>query len=100
MTTTFIINFRCRTFEEWEKDNTIIGDKGIAIIDYPDGYRKVVIGDGKTKCLDCKELKKFPKSVKIEYYGSKEEPKCIVQVSPEYESTISILPFSFARLVM
>ena len=65
MTTTFIINFRCRTFEEWEKDNTIIGDKGIAIIDYPDGYRKVVIGDGKTKCLDCKELKKFPKSVKI-----------------------------------
>ena len=47
MVTTFILNFRCRTLEEWEKDNTIIGDRGIAIIDYPDGYRKVVIGDGK-----------------------------------------------------
>ena len=28
--TTFILNFRCRTLEEWEKDNTIIGDKGTA----------------------------------------------------------------------
>ena len=37
--TTFILNFRCRTLEEWKKDNTIIGDKGIAIIDYPNGYR-------------------------------------------------------------
>ena len=65
MVTTFTVNFRCKTFEEWKKDNTIIGDKGIAIIDYPDGYRKVVIGDGKTKCLDCEELKRFPKSIKL-----------------------------------
>ena len=82
--TTFILNFRCRTLEEWEKDNTIIGDKGIAIIDYPDGYRKVVIGDGITKCLDCKELKKFPKSVKIEYYGKpKEEPNSFVKINED-----------------
>ena len=81
--TTFILNFRCRTFEEWEKDNTIIGDKGIAIIDYPDGYRRVVIGDGKTKCLDYKELKKFPKSVKIEYYGSKEEPNSFIKLNED-----------------
>lgn len=82
MVTTFTVNFRCRTLEEWEKDNTIIGDKGIAIIDYPDGHRKVVIGDGKTKCLDCKELKKFPKSVKIEYYGKlKEEPNSFVKIN-------------------
>ena len=83
MVTTFILNFRCRTLEEWEKDNTIIGDKGIAIIDYPDGYRKVVIGDGKTKCLDCKELKKFPKSIKIEYYGSKEEPNSFIKLNED-----------------
>ena len=84
MVTTFILNFRCRTLEEWEKDNTIIGDKGIAIIDYPDGSRKVVIGDGKTKCLDCKELKKFPKSVKIEYYGKpKEEPNSFVKINED-----------------
>lgn len=64
---TIILNFRCKTLEEWYKDNEIIGDGGIAIIDFPDGHRKVVVGDGKTKCLSCKELKKFPKSVKIEY---------------------------------
>lgn len=63
--TTFILNFRCKSLEEWEKSNEVIGDRGIAIIDYPDGHRKVVIGDGKTKCLDCKELKKFPKSIKL-----------------------------------
>ena len=27
MKTTFIINFRCKTFEEWKKDNTIINDE-------------------------------------------------------------------------
>ena len=52
--TTFILNFRCKPLEEWEKGNEVIGDGGIAIIDYPDSSRKVVIGDGKTKCLDCK----------------------------------------------
>lgn len=62
-----ILNFRCKTLEEWTNDNEIIGDGGIALIDFPDGHRKVVIGDGKTKCLDCKELKKFPKSLKINY---------------------------------
>ena len=83
MTTTFILNFRCKTLEEWEKSNEVIGDKGIAIIDYPDGSRKVVIGDGKTKCLDCKELKKFPKSIKIEYYGSKEEPNSFIKLNED-----------------
>lgn len=83
MTTTFTIKFLCRTFEEWENDNTIIGDKGIAIVDYPDGSRKVVIGDGKTKCLDCKELKKFPKSVKIEYYGPKTEPNSFIKINED-----------------
>ena len=83
MTTTFILNFRCKTLEEWEKSNEVIGDKGIAIIDYQDGSRKVVIGDGKTKCLDCKELKKFPKSVKIEYYGSKEEPNSFIKINED-----------------
>lgn len=81
--TTFILNFRCKTLEEWEKSNEVIGDKGIAIIDYPNGYRKVVIGDGKTKCLDCRELKKFPKSVKIEYYGPKEEPNSFVKINED-----------------
>ena len=81
--TTFILNFRCKTLEEWEKSNEVIGDKGIAIIDYLDGYRKVVIGDGKTKCLDCRELKKFPKSVKIEYYGPKEEPNSFVKLNED-----------------
>ncbi len=81
--TTFILNFRCKTLEEWEKSNEVIGDKGIAIIDYPDGYRKVVIGDGKTKCLDCRELKKFPKSVKIKYYGPKEEPNSFVKLNED-----------------
>lgn len=82
--TTFILNFRCKPLEEWEKGNEVIGDGGIAIIDYPDGSRKVVVGDGKTKCLDCKELKKFPKSVKIEYYGKpKEEPNSFVKINEE-----------------
>ena len=81
--TTFILNFRCKPLEEWEKSNEVIGDGGIAIIDYPDGHRKVVIGDGKTKCLDCKELKKFPKSVKIEYYGSKEEPNSFIKINED-----------------
>lgn len=81
--TTFILNFRCKKLEEWEKSNEVIGDRGIAIIDYPDGSRKVVIGDGKTKCLDCKELKKFPKSVKIEYYGSKEEPNSFIKLNED-----------------
>lgn len=82
--TTFILNFRCKPLKEWEKGNEVIGDGGIAIIDYPDGSRKVVIGDGKTKCLDCKELKKFPKSVKIEYYGKpKEEPNSFVKINED-----------------
>ena len=82
--TTFILNFRCKKLEEWEKCNEVIGDGGIAIIDYPDGSRKVVIGDGKTKCLYCKELKKFPKSVKIEYYGKpKEEPNSFVKINED-----------------
>lgn len=82
--TTFILNFRCKSLEEWEKGNEVIGDGGIAIIDYPDSSRKVVIGDGKTKCLDCKELKKFPKSVKIEYYGKpKEEPNSFVKINED-----------------
>ena len=35
------------------------------MIDFPDNSRKVVVGDGKTKCLDCEELKRFPKSIKL-----------------------------------
>lgn len=64
---TITLNFRCRTLEKWAKDNAVIGNGGIALIDFPDGHRKAVVGDGKTKCLDCKELKKFPKSLKINY---------------------------------
>lgn len=37
----------------------------IGLIDFPDNSIKVVVGDGKTKCLDCEELKKFPKSIEL-----------------------------------
>ena len=60
------ILFRCKTVEEWSKSDYILEKGEIGLIDFPDNSRKVVIGDGKTKCLDCKELKKFPKSIKLD----------------------------------
>lgn len=42
--------------ENWEKYGTILEDHEVAVIDYPDGNIKTVIGDGKSKALDCKEL--------------------------------------------
>ena len=65
------ILFRCKTVEEWSKSDYILEKGEIGLIDFPDNSRKVVIGDGETKCLDCEELKKFPKSIKL-------DPKCWV----------------------
>ena len=59
------IIFRCKTVEEWSNSDYILEKGEIGLIDFPDNSRKVVVGDGKTKCLDCEELKKFPKSIKI-----------------------------------
>ena len=78
------ILFRCKTVEEWSKSDYILEKGEIGLIDFPDNSRKVVVGDGKTKCLDCEELKKFPKSVKIEYYGKpKEEPNSFAKINEE-----------------
>lgn len=57
--------FRCKTEEEWSKSDYVLEKDEICLIDFPDNSRKVVVGDGKTKCLDCEELKKFPKSIKL-----------------------------------
>ena len=59
------IIFRCKTVEEWSKSDYILEKGEIGLIDFPDNSRKVVIGDGETRCLDCEELKKFPKSIKL-----------------------------------
>lgn len=59
------IIFKCKTVEEWSSSDYILEKGEIGLIDFPDNSRKVVVGDGKTKCLDCEELKKFPKSIKI-----------------------------------
>lgn len=59
------IIFKCKTVEEWSISDYILEKGEIGLIDFPDNSRKVVVGDGKTKCLDCEELKKFPKSIKI-----------------------------------
>lgn len=59
------IIFRCKTAEDWSKSDYILKKGEIGLIDFPDNSRKVVVGDGKTKCLDCEELKKFPKSIKL-----------------------------------
>ena len=59
------IIFKCKTVEEWSKFDYVLEKYEIGIIDFPDNSRKVVIGDGKTKCLDCEELKRFPKSIKL-----------------------------------
>ena len=59
------IIFRCKTAEEWSNSDYILEKGEIGLIDFPDDSRKVVVGDGKTKCLDCEELKKFPKSIKL-----------------------------------
>ena len=78
------IIFKCKTVEEWSISDYILEKGEIGLIDFPDNSRKVVVGDGKTKCLDCKELKKFPKSVKIEYYGKlKEEPNSFVKINED-----------------
>lgn len=42
--------------ENWEKYGTILMDHEVAVIDYPDGNIKTIIGDGKSKALECKEL--------------------------------------------
>ena len=65
------IIFRCKTVEEWSKSDYILEKGEIGLIDFPDNSRKVVVGDGETRCLDCEELKKFPKSIKL-------DPKCWV----------------------
>ena len=59
------IIFRCKTAEELSKLDYVLEKGEIGLIDFPDNSRKVVVGDGKTKCLDCEELKKFPKSIKL-----------------------------------
>ena len=59
------IIFKCKTVEEWSKTDYILEKGEIGLIDFPDNSRKVVVGDGKTKCLDCEELKRFPKSIKL-----------------------------------
>lgn len=59
------IIFKCKTVEEWSKLDYILEKDETGLIDFPDNSRKVVVGDGKTKCLDCEELKKFPKSIKL-----------------------------------
>ena len=59
------IIFKCKTAEEWSKTDYILEKGEIGLIDFPDNSRKVVVGDGKTKCLDCEELKRFPKSIKL-----------------------------------
>lgn len=59
------IIFKRKTVEEWCKSDYILEKGEIGLIDFPDNSRKVVVGDGKTKCLDCDELKKFPKSIKL-----------------------------------
>lgn len=59
------IIFKCKTVEEWSKLDYVLEKDEIGLIDFPDNSRKAVIGDGKTKCLDCEELKRFPKSIKI-----------------------------------
>lgn len=42
--------------ENWEKCDRVPMDHEIVVIDYPDGNIKTVVGDGKSKALDCKEL--------------------------------------------
>ena len=59
------IIFRCKTVKEWSNSDCILEKGEIGLIDFPDNSRKVVVGDGKTKCLDCEELKRFPKSIKL-----------------------------------
>lgn len=60
------ILFRCKTVEEWSKSDYILEKGEIGLIDFPDNSRKVVVGDGETRSLDCEELKKFPKSIKLD----------------------------------
>ena len=59
------IIFKCKTVEEWSKTDYILEKGEIGLIDFLDNSRKVVVVDGKTKCLDCEELKMFPKSIKL-----------------------------------
>ena len=42
--------------ENWEKCDKVPMNHEIVVIDYPDGNIKTVVGDGKSKALDCKEL--------------------------------------------
>lgn len=47
---------RHNSVENWEKCDKVPMDHEIVVIDYPDGNIKTVVGDGKSKTLDCKEL--------------------------------------------
>jgi hypothetical protein len=77
--------FKCKTVEEWSKSDYILEKGEIGLIDFPDNSRKVVIGDGKTKCLDCEELKKFPKSIKLvaKRWVSSHRLKAVVKVDED-----------------
>lgn len=44
------------SIENWEKCDKVPMNHEIVVIDYPDGNIKTVVGDGKSKALDCKEL--------------------------------------------
>lgn len=47
---------RHNSVENWERCDRVPMDHEIVVIDYPDGNIKTVVGDGKSKALDCKEL--------------------------------------------
>lgn len=85
MTAVTTIIFKCKTLKEWSEKECILEKDEIAIIEYPDNSRKVVIGDGKTNCLDCPELKKFPKSITAEgrKWVSKIELKSVCKINEE-----------------
>ena len=59
------IIFKCKTVEEWSKLDYVLEKGEICLIDFPDNSRKVVEKKKKTKYLDCEELKRFPKSIKL-----------------------------------
>lgn len=78
-----IIEFKNKSLEELSKEDYIPEENEIVIIDLPDYRRKVVVGDGKTRCIECKELKKPPKSILI-------KPNCYDRSSKKIKSTIMI----------
>ena len=64
-----IIKFRTDTLENWVKKKTILEKDEIAIIKFPDGHKKFVIGDGVTECFSCKQLNNIPEEILIETHG-------------------------------